>query len=117
MSIVANYIKDRTKNAQFVIISLRYAMNIVDINIHVIDLIFSNNMFELADRLVGIYKTHDATKSVTINPKMISAEAMREDREVENSTAVTFESDPVDVKQIGKTHGRKALADATNIKV
>ena len=26
-------------------------------------------MFELADRLVGIYKTNDATKSVTINPK------------------------------------------------
>jgi structural maintenance of chromosome 4 len=29
-----------------------------------------NNMFELADRLVGIYKTQDATKSVSINPKM-----------------------------------------------
>jgi hypothetical protein len=27
-------------------------------------------MFELADRLVGIYKTNDATKSVTINPKL-----------------------------------------------
>nr|KAJ3421945.1 hypothetical protein HK105_001747 [Polyrhizophydium stewartii] len=38
VSIVANYIKQRTKNAQFVIISLR------------------NNMFELADRLVGVYK-------------------------------------------------------------
>ena len=38
VSIVGHYIKDRTKNAQFVIISLR------------------NNMFELADRLVGIYK-------------------------------------------------------------
>lgn len=38
VSIVANYIKERTRNAQFVIISLR------------------NNMFELADRLVGIYK-------------------------------------------------------------
>jgi structural maintenance of chromosome 4 len=50
VSIVANYIKDRTKNAQFVIISLR------------------NNMFELANRLVGIYKTNDSTKSVTINP-------------------------------------------------
>lgn len=25
-------------------------------------------MFELANRLVGIYKTHDSTKSVTINP-------------------------------------------------
>ena len=51
VSIVANYIKERTKNAQFVIISLR------------------NNMFELADRLVGIYKTHNCTKSVTINPR------------------------------------------------
>ena len=50
MSIVAHYIKERTKNAQFVIISLR------------------NNMFELADRLVGIYKTNNATKSVAINP-------------------------------------------------
>jgi len=55
VSIVANYIKERTKNAQFVIISLR------------------NNMFELADRLVGIYKTHDATKSVTINPKLFAS--------------------------------------------
>ena len=44
VSIIANYIKERTKNAQFVIISLR------------------NNMFELADRLVGIYKTENQTK-------------------------------------------------------
>ena len=29
-------------------------------------------MFELADRLVGIYKTCDATKSVTINPKVFA---------------------------------------------
>ena len=50
VSIVGNYIKERTKNAQFIIISLR------------------NNMFELADRLVGIYKTNDCTKSVAINP-------------------------------------------------
>jgi structural maintenance of chromosome 4 len=47
---VGHYIKERTKNAQFVIISLR------------------NNMFELADRLVGIYKTDNATKTVAINP-------------------------------------------------
>jgi structural maintenance of chromosome 4 len=50
VSIVGNYIKERTRNAQFIIISLR------------------NNMFELADRLVGIYKTQNATKSVAINP-------------------------------------------------
>jgi hypothetical protein len=25
-------------------------------------------MFELADKLVGIYKTHDVTQTITINP-------------------------------------------------
>lgn len=35
-------------------------------------------MFELADRLVGIYKTHDATKSVTINPKVFKLLEPRE---------------------------------------
>uniref|UniRef100_A0A915Q4C7 Structural maintenance of chromosomes protein n=1 Tax=Setaria digitata TaxID=48799 RepID=A0A915Q4C7_9BILA len=50
VSIIGHYIKDRTKNAQFIIISLR------------------NNMFELADRLIGIYKTFDCTKSVAIDP-------------------------------------------------
>jgi structural maintenance of chromosome 4 len=50
VSIVGHYIKERTRDAQFVIISLR------------------NNMFELADRLVGIYKTYNTTKSVSINP-------------------------------------------------
>jgi structural maintenance of chromosome 4 len=54
VSIVANYIKERTKNAQFIIISLR------------------NNMFELADRLVGIYKTNNASKSIAINPNVIA---------------------------------------------
>ncbi|KAJ1887347.1 Structural maintenance of chromosomes protein 4 [Kickxella alabastrina] len=49
VSIVANYIKERTRNAQFVIISLR------------------NNMFELADRLVGIYKTDNCTKSIALD--------------------------------------------------
>ncbi|KAK3990947.1 putative structural maintenance of chromosomes protein 4 [Cladorrhinum sp. PSN332] len=49
VSIVANYIKERTKNAQFIVISLR------------------NNMFELAARLVGVYKVNHMTKSVTID--------------------------------------------------
>lgn len=49
VSIVGNYIKERTKNAQFIIISLR------------------SNMFELADYLVGIYKTCNCSKSLTIN--------------------------------------------------
>ncbi|KAN0100061.1 RecF/RecN/SMC [Tylopilus felleus] len=49
VSIVANYIKDRTKNAQFIIISLR------------------NDMFELSHRLIGIYKTANATQSIAID--------------------------------------------------
>ena len=32
-------------------------------------------MFELADRLVGIYKTDNCTKSVTINPNLIEETA------------------------------------------
>jgi len=58
VSIVANYIKERTKNAQFIIISLR------------------NNMFELADRLVGIYKTQNASKSIAINPKSFASSSI-----------------------------------------
>lgn len=46
VSIVGNYIKDRTKNTQFLIISLR------------------NNMYELSDRLIGIYKTYNSTKAL-----------------------------------------------------
>jgi structural maintenance of chromosome 4 len=90
VSIVANYIKDRTKNAQFVIISLR------------------NNMFELANRLVGIYKTNDATKSVTINPASFSA-------------AVSGSSDPAPkrISQTGSEAGGKLMSSdsATSDKV
>ena len=97
VSIVANYIKDRTKNAQFVIISLR------------------NNMFELADRLVGIYKTHDATKSVTINPKMFEAAVAGESAPASTSGAVRASSKILSGN--GSTTGSAttaALADSTN---
>uniref|UniRef100_A0A183BCX1 Structural maintenance of chromosomes protein 4 n=1 Tax=Echinostoma caproni TaxID=27848 RepID=A0A183BCX1_9TREM len=50
VSIVGNYLKERTKNAQFIVISLR------------------NNMFELSDRLIGIYKTFNITKTITLDP-------------------------------------------------
>ncbi|KAJ8924806.1 hypothetical protein NQ315_000960 [Exocentrus adspersus] len=52
VSIVGRYIKERTKNAQFVIISLR------------------SNMFELCDNLVGIYKVYNCTQSITIDPRV-----------------------------------------------
>jgi len=51
VSIVSNYIKKETRNAQFIIISLR------------------NQMFDLADRLIGIYKLADITRTMPINPK------------------------------------------------
>ncbi|XP_074859810.1 structural maintenance of chromosomes protein 4 isoform X2 [Carettochelys insculpta] len=60
VSIVAFYIYEQTKNAQFIIISLR------------------NNMFEIADRLIGIYKTHNTTKSVATNPKVIASKGLAE---------------------------------------
>lgn len=35
-------------------------------------------MFEIADRLIGIYKTHNTTKSVATNPKVIAAKGLAE---------------------------------------
>jgi ABC-type multidrug transport system ATPase subunit len=46
VSIIANYIKERTKNTQFIIISLR------------------SNMFELADSLLGVYKVDNMSYSI-----------------------------------------------------
>ncbi|KAG2734702.1 hypothetical protein G9P44_002708 [Scheffersomyces stipitis] len=57
VSIVANYIKERTKNAQFIVISLR------------------NNMFELAQQLVGIYKVNNMTKSISLQNKAFVTES------------------------------------------
>jgi structural maintenance of chromosome 4 len=53
VSIIAHYIKERTKNAQFIIISLR------------------NNMFELCDRLFGIYKVKNCTSATFIAPELL----------------------------------------------
>ena len=44
-------------------------------------------MFELADRLVGIYKTDNCTKSVTINPHLIE-ETVPAQSQVANMTTV-----------------------------
>ncbi|VEU21868.1 DEKNAAC102883 [Brettanomyces naardenensis] len=64
VSIVANYIKGRTKNAQFIVISLR------------------NNMFELAERLVGIYKVNNMTRSITLENRDMVHGQKREKREI-----------------------------------
>lgn len=62
VSIVANYIKDRTKNAQFIIISLRYDSWISPVTYFFYSF-RRNDMFELSHRLIGIYKTANATQS------------------------------------------------------
>ncbi|GBM50318.1 Structural maintenance of chromosomes protein 4 [Araneus ventricosus] len=60
VSIIGSYIKDCTKNAQFVVISLR------------------ENMFMLADHLIGIYKTKNCTKDVHFRPPPEETIANRE---------------------------------------
>ena len=75
VSIVGNYIKERTRNAQvrmssYIQLVRAMAMPMCPCAgaLQFIIISLRNNMFELADRLVGIYKTHDATKSVAIDP-------------------------------------------------
>ena len=63
-------------------------------------------MFELADRLVGIYKTNDATKSITINPKMFDA-AVQGTRQTTAEQAAAAQN---------KTALRPVLVDSTNIR-
>lgn len=48
--IVGHYIKEQSQNVQFIVVSLR------------------NNMFELADRLVGVYKLENCSRSLFIDP-------------------------------------------------
>ncbi|XP_050294355.1 structural maintenance of chromosomes protein 4 isoform X2 [Anthonomus grandis grandis] len=83
VSIVANYIKERTKNAQFIIISLR------------------SNMFELCDNLVGIYKTYNQTKTVSIDPRVNEKTKKPNAAEQSDSTNNEKENEP-------STHGQNA---------
>ena len=52
VSIVAEYIRKRTKDAQFIVISLR------------------NHMFELAHKLVGVSKIRDCSRALGFIPKI-----------------------------------------------
>jgi len=69
VSIVANYIKDRTKNAQFVIISLSFVSFFVSFAI--LAYRDRNDMFELSYRLIWIHKTGDATQSIAIDNRAL----------------------------------------------
>lgn len=65
VSIIANYIKERTKNAQFIVVSLR------------------NNMYELSNRLVGVYKYENEAKSVVFDPSSLIKSLQKEVVEVQ----------------------------------
>lgn len=69
VSIVASYIKERTKNAQFIVISLR------------------NNMFELASRLVGVYKVNHMVSSLEYAHGLIGQQLI-----VKQTKSVTIEN-------------------------
>lgn len=47
-------------------------------------------MFELADKLVGIYKTQDVTQTVTINPKLMiqQIQAVRQEKDPKEEAIV-----------------------------
>jgi structural maintenance of chromosome 4 len=64
VSIVASYIKERTKNAQFIVISLR------------------NNMFELASRLVGVYKVNHMVCTTTSACNFLETNISRQTKSV-----------------------------------
>ena len=73
VEIVAKFIKERTKNAQFIVISLR------------------NHMFELANQLIGIYKVNDMTKNISIYPGQfieLINEDHRRDEEARRSQSI-----------------------------
>lgn len=71
VSIVASYIKERTKNAQFIVISLR------------------NNMFELASRLVGVYKVNHMVSFKPCTPLMSHANGFDRRRALLSRTRIT----------------------------
>ena len=76
VSVIANYIKEKTTDAQFIVISLR------------------NYMFEQADRLVGIYKINDCTGSIAITPAHYSSSLKKiKDQEDENENENESEKD------------------------
>ena len=49
VSLIANYLKEQSQECQFIIVSLR------------------NNTFEVADRLVGVYKVDNCSKVVVLD--------------------------------------------------
>lgn len=102
VSIIANYVKERAKNAQFIIISLR------------------NHMFEMSDLLVGIYKTQDISKSVAINPASFEVRKPLEPRNVAPAGVAVVADGAVEepakvvVDASTRRKGKRSAADVEN---
>lgn len=100
VSIIGNYINERTKNAQFLIISLR------------------NYMFELCDYMIGIYKTFNCTKSMSLDPSGYSAPvapAKTVPALTQTQNTVTTQSKPNDSIANKDTTDAAPEADITNV--
>ncbi|XP_054714087.1 structural maintenance of chromosomes protein 4-like [Uloborus diversus] len=65
VSIIGSHIRESTKNAQFIVISLR------------------ENMFQLANHLVGIYKTNNRTKNMILSSELLKRFQEEEDKKEE----------------------------------
>lgn len=99
VSIVANYIKDRTKNAQFIVISHR------------------SDMFELADYLVGIYKIYNCSKCTVLDVKQFNAKVgIPETTNVQsNNTRSIFLSQPPPVLNHNSENRPSSMASRPNL--
>lgn len=75
-------------------------------------------MFELADRLVGIYKTYDCTKSVTISPKLFTncSNISLSDGGANNTGKITDYKNTQKENDIG-TNTNHVLKNSTNLHI
>ncbi|XP_065161270.1 structural maintenance of chromosomes protein 4 [Atheta coriaria] len=96
VSIIANYIKERTKNAQFIIISLR------------------NEMFELSCHLIGIYKPDNTTMTVTIDPRKFDGEKQVEQvRGQQKDAEVDLSLEPTEMESLSTIGSVLATTNGT----
>lgn len=96
VSIIAHYIKERTKNAQFIIISLR------------------NNMFELCDRLFGIYKVRNCTSATFIAPEYLELEEKKRSNKTAKSEVKENEINKNEPVVSDNEKGNKTLIENSN---
>lgn len=94
VSIISAYLKERTKNAQFIVVSLRPNMYSffsnflfsIKFNFSVVfSLKFFLKRFESQKHLVGVFKTNDCSKSVTIKPDLLVSEEFNKEKPKEKA--------------------------------